>query len=232
MVRALALAAARNNAAWCDAVCRTHGAPGTFDGALWLHAGAVPPFYPNAVTLEPGRTDAQREALARLAGPACVKDSFAELDLAACGYAELFRAQWLRVPDALPRPAASGVVWRRVQDASALSAWAAAWASGAPPPDVFRPALLAGPDVAVLGAWRGEALVAGAVAFRAAGVVGLTNVFVVPGAPSSLLAEALAEAGVAFPGLPRVGYEHGEALAAWCALGCEPLGALRVWWRG
>ena len=43
--------AARNNAAWCDAVCRAYGAPGEFDDELWLTRRPAPPLYPNAVTL-------------------------------------------------------------------------------------------------------------------------------------------------------------------------------------
>jgi hypothetical protein len=42
-------------------------------------------------------------------------------------------------------------------------------------------------------------------------------------------AELLGQLARAFPGLPIVGYEHGDELAAWCALGFEPLGPLRVW---
>ena len=43
--------AARNNALWCDTVCRTHGIPGEFSDALWLNRHPVPRFYSNAVTL-------------------------------------------------------------------------------------------------------------------------------------------------------------------------------------
>jgi len=40
--------AARNNAEWCDAVCRAHGNPGEFHDGIWLNRKPVPRFYPNA----------------------------------------------------------------------------------------------------------------------------------------------------------------------------------------
>src|SRR6266700_2414202 len=43
--------AARNNAVWCETVCRVHGTPGEFHDALWLNRHPVPRFYPNVVTL-------------------------------------------------------------------------------------------------------------------------------------------------------------------------------------
>ena len=32
--------AARNNAEWCDAVCRAHGNPGEFHDDIWLNRNA------------------------------------------------------------------------------------------------------------------------------------------------------------------------------------------------
>lgn len=74
--------AARNNAVWCEAVCRVHGAPGEFHGALWLNRHRVPRFYPNVVTL--CTQDGTASQLARIqdlvaTGPPgrwSVKDSF------------------------------------------------------------------------------------------------------------------------------------------------------------
>ena len=43
--------AARNNAVWCETVCRVHGTPGEFYNVLWLNRHPVPRFYPNVVTL-------------------------------------------------------------------------------------------------------------------------------------------------------------------------------------
>jgi hypothetical protein len=238
MTRDLVAAAASNNASWCDAVCRSHGHPGEFSEALWLNRGPVPRFYPNVVTLTPEGVARQLEALSALVLPGHwgVKDSFATLDLAPLGFRELFSAQWLHLPRSGPAPTpSSGVRWARVQDARALASWEAAW-SGQPEsarPDaahaLFRADLLEDASTTFLAAYLGDAVVAGAIAYRAAGVVSMSNTFLTEGAPGVLRAELLGQLAGAFPGLPLVGYEHGDELAAWCALGFEPLGPLRVW---
>ena len=46
--------AARNNADWCDIVCRLQGLEGHLDERLWWTASRSPDFYPDAVTLHPG----------------------------------------------------------------------------------------------------------------------------------------------------------------------------------
>lgn len=42
---------ARNNAIWCDTMCRVHGAAGEFHADVWFSRNPVPRFYPNVVTL-------------------------------------------------------------------------------------------------------------------------------------------------------------------------------------
>ncbi|WP_206787877.1 hypothetical protein [Amycolatopsis sp. MtRt-6] len=74
--------------------------------------------------------------------------------------------------------------------------------------------------VAVLS--RGENLV---VAHRGDDVVGLSNF----AGPDDGWPGAVAAVAAAFPGLPVVGYEHGEALRVALGHGAEPLGPLRVW---
>ncbi|MEZ0071362.1 hypothetical protein [Planotetraspora sp. GP83] len=94
------LAAARNNAEWCDAMCRAHGMPGGFTESLF-NPRKAPPYYPDAVTLTPDATVAEvlrlldRRAVDGEPGGASVKDSFARLDLSAAGFRVLFEAQWI-----------------------------------------------------------------------------------------------------------------------------------------
>lgn len=76
--------------------------------------------------------------------------------------------------------------------------------------------------VAVLA--RGEAVV---VAHRGEGVVGLSNF----AGPAASWPGAVAAVAAAFPGVPVVGYEHGDALDIALAHGAEQLGPLRVWVR-
>ena len=93
----LAVAAARNNAAWVDAVARSHGVPTRSDGTAWRADGRMPPFYPNLVTLDPAvepgplLADPPRGAAAGWG----LKDSFAGLDLALQGFVPAFDAVWL-----------------------------------------------------------------------------------------------------------------------------------------
>jgi hypothetical protein len=55
--------AARNNAHWCDTVCRSHGNFGTFLDAIWFTRQATPRFHPNAVTLVPEGVAMQLESI-------------------------------------------------------------------------------------------------------------------------------------------------------------------------
>ena len=89
---------ARNNALWCDAVCRAHGVPGEFVGGLWLNRQPVPRFYSNVVTLSPKDPAGQRawvEHLMTRRASFSVKDSFVALDLSRLGFDVLFEATWL-----------------------------------------------------------------------------------------------------------------------------------------
>ena len=62
--RELCAAAARNNAVWCDAMARLHGAAGAFTAAAWVNRRPAPRFHPNLVTLiGPHEERAHRDAL-------------------------------------------------------------------------------------------------------------------------------------------------------------------------
>src|SRR5215212_2095218 len=111
-LQARVLQAARNNAVWCDMMCRTHGIPGEFHPSIWINHVATPPLYPNAVTLAGGHDqDTQlahiRELIAaRIPGAWAVKDSFAALDLVPLGFTLLFEAMWIERPATTVQPTA------------------------------------------------------------------------------------------------------------------------------
>src|SRR5271168_1742973 len=89
-------AAARNNAAWCASVCRSHGIAGTFGETAWWSSRRTPPYYPDAITLRHDAAPAHFLSGIDTTSPGCsVKNSFAALDLASSGFAELFTAQWI-----------------------------------------------------------------------------------------------------------------------------------------
>ncbi len=216
------LDAVRNNAEWCELMCRLHGHSGTFTRSAWTSARRTPPLYPDAVTLRPGAGAA--EVLAAIdTTPGCsVKDSFARLDLSGAGFALIVEAQWIDRPDHWPAPHPP-TTWATVDSARKLAEWAAAWNGGAA--DLFRPQLLAQPAVQVLAARRDGAIVAGAVVNRSGSVTGVSNLFAVDGDLDGAWAGVLS----AIPDRRVVGYETGPALAAALRLGFTSTGPLRVW---
>src|SRR3954447_10440715 len=135
------LAAAENNARWCDVVSRSHGVATTFEPSYWLAHQRSPKFYPDLVTLQPAAD--LDPAWARLdeSGGCSVKDSFADQDLTGRGFHVLFEAQWIRwEPSTEHRP--STAAWSVVADSAGLVQWGAAHAAGAGDPGILRPALL------------------------------------------------------------------------------------------
>jgi hypothetical protein len=230
--------AALNNASWCDAVCGAHQAPGCFDAGLWWNSGAVPRFYPNVVTLEPQPAHAQARLAALAAahngaGVWSVKDSFACIDLSALGCRELFSARWLWRAPLVTNLRATGLRWQHVADAGELAEWEHAWAGGGPPSAerIFLPALLDDPSTAVIAFESDERVVAGMTAHRAAGVVGLSNVFVPADEPDRYRQACVHAAAALFPGLPLVSYELEAEVPAFERLGFETIAPLRVWVR-
>ena len=236
--------AARNNAIWCDTLCRAHGSFGEFLEPAWLNRHPVPRFYPNLVTLTSQRhTTAQLALIQDLAGSLpgtwAVKDSFCELGLDALAFKVVFEATWLWLaPSALlPVGPDHGIQWVRLQDGSKLAKWETAWNSSPADdsstrqPRLFLPALLADPNIAFIAALQGSEMIAGAIANRTDHVVGLSNVFTPPDDSVSFWAGCVAAARDSFPGLPLVDYEHGPDLVLAEAVGFEKLQTLRVWIR-
>jgi hypothetical protein len=122
--------------------------------------------------------------------------------------------------------------WEAVTDPDELVRWEAAWAGGGEVSGLFQPALLADAGCAVLACRRGGTQVGGAIAYTAGGVTGISNVFksgIASGPSWEDVVRAVAELR---PGLPIVGYERGEDLAAARQAGFTVLGPLRIWARG
>lgn len=230
--------AALNNALWCDAVCDTHGCSGEFREAAWVNFQQTPMFYPNAVTLGgAGQAALHRECVqemltARMPVEWAIKDSFGTLELNPLDLKILFEGQWLyRSVTAPIPPVCSAVQWEIITTASALQEWEIAWSGESDVRDIFRPALLRNEDVAIIAARCSGQIVAGAIANRTVGCVGISNIFVPTHAAQEFRNGCIASALAAFPALPLVGYESGSDVADMQAVGFEVVGELRVWLR-
>ena len=231
--------AARNNAEWCDAVCRAHNNPGEFHDDIWLNRNAVPRFYPNAGTLaEPSpRQFALIDELiaARLPPGWAVKDSFSMLDLESRGFRMLFDAEWIYLPVSRIKDIASARAsarWEIVRTDLALAEWESAWSEAAGDTSndrIFLPPLLDNKDVAMLAGFRDRNIVAGAIANRSDDVVGWSNFFAPAIEMFDHAAASLATIAGVFPDLAIVGYEHGDDLRNAHSIGFESIGPLRVW---
>jgi hypothetical protein len=221
--------AALNNAEWCDLMAQSHGAKTRFDSRLWASSDRAPPGYPDAVTV--ARGVAVLELLSRVdATMGCsVKDSFAELDLTSYGFRTLFEANWIVRFGPPPPPPSVGPVWERVVERRELVRWEEAWRAEDGRTELFRAELLANRSVAVLVAYERGAVAAGAIVNRSATVVGISNVFVRPGASPDPWPGCLALTDELFPDKPVVGYESGDQFLQARGHGFHDAGALRVW---
>ncbi len=227
-------AAVANNASWCDAVCRSHGYPGTFGSRLWTSPGHRLRFYPNAITLRPGVTETEVLAAAGPSRPFAVKDSFARLDLAPAGFRLLAEASWIAREGVPAGPPDDGLTVEQVTSPGELSGWERTWADAGDAGDdvpVFQPGLLSDPCCAILAWRRADTVIAGGVVYAADGAAGISNLFGAGLDPDRLWAGIqLAAAGLR-PHLPVVGYEGGASLKAAQRAGFHILGTLRIWIR-
>ena len=168
-----------------------------------------------------------------------VKDSHACLTLESLGFNLKFAAEWLWRDAHAPsiRRAPPTLDWRPVHSASQLRAWEAAWwgnsRNEAPKRRArqFPHALLSSPDHAFFAGHLDDQIVAGAIANRSPGAVGLSNLFAPPAFADEAWAAVVDGITHAFRGMPIVGYERGDDLLRVQRAGFISVGALRVWQR-
>jgi hypothetical protein len=213
-----------NNAAWCDAVCRAHGVPTSWQSDWWAAHRRSPRFYPDAITLRSGAAFGTVAGSLEAGRGSAIKDSWADLDLEPYGFTPLFDARWITLEPPTPDElgAAGRARWVVVGSAGELADWTAA--AGAA--DTFPPALLDDPAIRFLAVRSAGRTVAGAVANLSGRVVGVSNLFGED--PWQELAGAVA---ACFPQRPLVGYEQAAGLERPLSLGFHPIGRLRVWHR-
>jgi len=215
--------AVRENATWCDLVCRLVRLTPTADVSMWWTNQRAPDRFPDAVTLT--RDASNFDVLSRIhdSAGASVKDSFAALDLTHDGYRALFDASWIaRPPGAVATDAATVP---RVTDKFRFAAWRYAVDATE---DMLPNGLLRAGGVTVIGAHNEDVFTDGAILHltRIGGteVVGLSNVF-------GTFRTAATTASAMFPAAWIVGYERGDTLTEALTCGFEEVGPLRVWLR-
>lgn len=221
--------AAVNNAEWCGAVWKSHGLLVEQAHGMWFTRSLTPPFYPNAVTVDPvANTSTQAAFIVALAAGLTdfsVKDSFARLPLEGSGFRLLFTAHWLwRDYTNHVEARRHATRWRRVTAGCDLEEWELAWQGDEVAHSrVFRPELLGDPRAVVMaGTDASGAIKAGGVAYEAADALGITNIF---GDAEGFLEALLPHASTK----QVVRYERGEALRSAQQRRFETLGPLNVW---
>jgi hypothetical protein len=218
--------AVRENATWCDLVCRLHRFTPEGDARLWWSARRTPDLFPDAVTLVPDLP--VLDVLGRITDSpgASVKDSFATLDLTDQGWTVLFDASWIgRAPGVGADPGVAAT-FPVIREKLLFAAWLRAWGG---PEGVLPTGLRRAPGVTVLGRDAdGSGPASGGILHRTeiggTPVVGLWNAF-------GTWAEVAAAASTRHPDAWIVGYERGAELDAARAAGFQLLGPLRVWHR-
>ena len=232
-----------NNTRWYEALFEAHGLACEVDGWVWRSHQTPPPFHSNLVVLSSGTTQTEVEAYVsdlrrRLhTGRWFVKDSYACLDLHSLGFTQLFQAEWIwRDPHPLEaRNAAPRLAWTKARTAAELLEWEDAWSSDSMNDKAvyrarqFPGRLLASPDHAFFAGRLEGRVVAGGIANRSPGVVGLSNVFSSQAFSAEAWTALVTCIAAAFPNAPLVGYERGADLQLAIGAGFVPIGTLRVW---
>ena len=186
MTSSITALAARNNAIWCDTVCRAHDRAGEFHETLWFTRLGTPRFYPDAVTIAGAEAaPVQLEAIAGLIGATrqrewFVKDSFHCLHLNSLGFEPLFDAEWIALSGARPDVKRNLPEYRStiVTGEAGLIAWEQSWAgkevNANSEPRVFMPGLLADTNVVFVSFQGEDGVAGGGILNRGAEVVGLS----------------------------------------------------------
>lgn len=232
-----------NSTRWYEAMFAAHGLASETDGCVWRSHETPPPFHSNLVVLAPTTTQRDIEAYAsdiekhRPRTGWSLKDSYAMHNLASVGCSMLFEADWIWRDPVLAGEyrCESRLTWSRVAKLSDLTEWENAW-SGDTRNEAeflrsrqFPASMLESPDHAFFaGLFEGKVL-AGGIANRSPGVVGLSNVFSPPEFLEDTWNALTIAVSAAFPGTPIVGYERGAELDIAQGRGFAPIGKLRVW---
>lgn len=236
-------AAAANLAGWHDCSLRALGLHPRFTDQWWTCATPAPSIFYTAVSQRreryPGELHA--ELLVHLDDPAgahlAVCDAFGELDLHPLGLAPRARLPWFaRPPGPLPADEPTGLDITLVRVAADLAPWEAtavrAFAVRHPvaPFDIHHPGILEDPAMHVLAGRADGEIVAVAMAYVDAGVVGVYGVGTLANHRGQGYARAMTRAALALGAdQAAILQPTPEATSMYHALGFEPVGKHTHW---
>lgn len=215
--------AVRNNIAWCEMVCDTHGIEYFWKENLWGLLTEAPPFYPEVITVNRKATMEEYKFFGEKGKVSSVKDSYAHLDLSPYGFKKLFAAEWIYYAP-ISDTEALETKWSVISTERDLAYWTLQ--SGLI--DVIKPNLLKYENVKIFMQENNEEI-SGFIANVDAGVVGVSNVFSIGNDNENLWSEIPKIISNEYPGMYMVGYEHGSDLQLAQKSGWGSLGPLRVW---
>jgi hypothetical protein len=234
-----------NNVRWYEAIFEAHGRTSRRDGIVWLSHETPPPFHSSLIVLYASISQADINAyvldLDSMSLPRdwSIKDSYACLDLSSRGFTQLLEAQWIWRDAVQPMTynANLRLAWAPIANGAELAEWEGAWSadarnrSGPRLARQFPERLLDSPDHAFFAGRLDGKVVAGGIANRSPGVVGLSNMFSAAAFAKEKWAALVNCASTAFPNTPLVGYERNAELQHAKSVGFAPVGPLRVWCR-
>jgi len=236
-------AAASNVAAWHDSSVRALGLHPRTTEQWWTCATPAPSIFYTAISRrrerEPGEMHA--ELLVHLDDPAgthlAVCDSFGELDLRSLGLAPRATLPWYgRQPGPLPADPPTGLEITPVRSAADLAPWESATVRAfavrhpVAPFDIHHPGILDDPAMHVLAGRTEGQIVAVAMAYRFASVVGVYGVGTLANHRGRGYARAMTLAALATePDRPAILQPTPEAAAMYQALGFGAVGEHTHW---
>lgn len=243
--RAAVAAAAANMAAWHTACLAALSVESCREGATWYVRRPAPFIFLSAITLDGPQHTGEHERMAReLAGSRPggmgINDTWNRLDLAPLGF-ERHREQWFaRTPGEAEESPGSGWAVERAETPAALAEFEQSQHRGFETPEladlgtfgVYAPGLLEDRAMHIL-AIRGPGgdVASSAMAYVAAGVVGIYSVATPPEHRRKGYGEAVTRAAQGVAPLPAVLQPSAMGEAMYRRLGFEPAGKVTNWFR-
>lgn len=213
--------AVENNIAWCELVCAAHGKRSFTTERVWgLHTTA-PTYYPELITTKRAAKETDILEFLKLNHVGSIKDSYAALQLEPYGYQMLFEAEWICHPP-VNEQKSELYRWSIVRTEKEFERWTKMTGLENSIP------YLENQGVKIFYMDHPDGF-AGFIANVAAGVVGISNVYLNGLDEAGLWGTFPQVVSTEFPGLPIVGYEGGDSLSAARSSGWTSTGPLRVW---